>query len=461
MPIIVHNPPIVFHPIMSPTKKCAASIIFTLTFAVLNHKAQAQTIDLKLTAAISKISEVAQILATENHAPISKESALSVCITTIDPIALQLVSPQAGIENQLAFALKKIESEKLDKAIDSCINAMVAISGSTAEYKPAPAVGGTPAANLGGIGVDTQAHSNGVQIVNVYSNAPAQVMGLKPSDIVTSINGVSLVGLPLQEAISLFKGALNSSVSVSVIRAGLVSPIVFQGKREKIQQETLVFRDYPDALYVRYHSFSEGSTLKALAQGLDKRRNEKLFFKQLIIDLRYCTGGEFSTLIELIKLHVGDQATLLKVQKKDQLDTITASNARFNHSAASLVSSGHHAKNWADQLRTVPIVVLVNNRTASGAEVFAAALKDNNRAKIMGEKTAGFANLDTVKYVDDSKGFLRLTTAHMLRANGEQLHGVGLIPDIVLTSKGASITGINDIDIRDLWLESALAQVAR
>jgi carboxyl-terminal processing protease len=434
-------------------------LIIVFLFSLIGQTTHAQPTDPKFVAAVSKIREITEILVSENHPAINRDSAEHACAAAIDPTTENSVSTKSNGEAKLISALKKIEPGKIDKAVDDCLNSMAALSGPNTEIKPIPAVG-TTASDFGGIGVETQEHSDGLLVISVVSKAPAEAMGLKPNDIITSVNGVRLVGMPLQAAVQLFKGAPRTAISVSVRRPGLENPVTLQGKREVIQIETVLFRDYQNTLYVRYRTFS-GKSLRELAEALNTRRKEKVLFKQMIVDLRFCTGGDYYTMIELLTFHLDAQATLFKVQKKEQIETVTTNNAPFNHTSSALVSSGQYPTDWPDQLRKIPIVVLVNKMTASGAEVFASALKDNNRAKLIGESTAGITNLDTIKYVDQSKSYIRLTTGHMLRANGEKIHNVGITPDIIMASQGITISDINVINSIDPWLESALVEVAR
>ncbi len=282
----------------------------------------------------------------------------------------------------------------------------------------------------GGLGIEVTAQDGFVKVVSPMDGTPAFRAGIKSGDFLTAIDGKSIVGLPLNEAVKQMRGAVGSTISVTVVREN-VEPFDVSLTREVIRPEVVKTRAIGDVGYLRITTFNE-QTVKALDAGLEKVRKEvKGGLKGLVLDLRDNPGGLLEASIEVTSRFVngGEVVSTRGRRETDQ--------RRYNAVRAS-------------RFPDVPMVVLINGGSASAAEIVAGALQDRKRAVVMGLTSFGKGSVQTVLPLGPGKGAMRLTTSRYYTPSGRSIQGAGIEPDYEVAP-----VRLSDKDIEDLKTRAA------
>jgi carboxyl-terminal processing protease len=265
--------------------------------------------------------------------------------------------------------------------------------------------------HFGGIGLELTAKSGVLQVISPIDGTPAAAAGLRPGDLITAVNGKTLAGVSLNDAITEMRGPPNTKVSLIVKRQGQDNPIVLTLTRQIIHINTVTSRLMGDVGVVRISEFTEQTNaglhtaLRALrAEGGGRLRG-------LILDLRNDPGGLLGQAISV---------------SNDFLDSGGIVSTRGRHADDNESWSARPDQNLAAGL---PIVVLTNNGTASAAEIVAGALQDNRRALVLGTRTFGKGSVQTL-FPLQGNGAIRLTTARYYTPSGRSIQGVGITPNV-------------------------------
>ncbi|HPN06874.1 MAG TPA: S41 family peptidase, partial [Hyphomonadaceae bacterium] len=243
----------------------------------------------------------------------------------------------------------------------------------------------------------------------------------------TAIDGKSIVGLPLNDAVKQMRGEINSAISVTVVREG-VEPFDVSLNREVIRPVVVKQKMVGDVGYVRITTFNE-QTVKSLDKALEDTRKGAL--KGLVLDLRDNPGGLLEASIEVTSRFVNGGEV---VSTRGRHDT---DSKRYNAVRA-------------NRYPNVPIVVLVNGGSASAAEIVAGALQDRERAVVLGVTSFGKGSVQTVLPLGPNKGAMRLTTSRYYTPSGKSIQGAGIEPDVEVAQ-----IRLSDKDIADLKTRAA------
>lgn len=260
--------------------------------------------------------------------------------------------------------------------------------------------------NFVGIGVyltkDTQ--KNAVVIISPIKDTPAHEAGLLPGDIITKVDGVSYTGEQLTEASNKIKGEEGTNVKLEILRDGKTLTFDITRRTVKVNHvENKVINN--NIGYIKFNTFDEGCS-DEFKEKLEELKNKNV--KSLIIDIRNNGGGIVDEAIEIADFMTPKDATLLITVDKNNNEEIT--------------------KSKEDAIIDVPIVVLTNENTASASEILAAALKDNNKATIVGTKTYGKGVIQELLTLTDGSG-LKITTNEYFTPNRSKINEVGIQPD--------------------------------
>jgi carboxyl-terminal processing protease len=282
----------------------------------------------------------------------------------------------------------------------------------------------------GGLGIEVTAQDGFVKVVSPMDGTPASRAGIKSGDFLTAIDGKSIVGLPLNDAVKQMRGAIGSAINVTVVREN-VEPFDVSLTREVIRPEVVKTKAIGDVGYLRITTFNE-QTVKALDRGLEQvRKDVRGGLKGLVLDLRDNPGGLLEASIEVTSRFVngGEVVSTRGRRESDQRRYNAVRAARFPD---------------------VPIVVLVNGGSASAAEIVAGALQDRKRAVIMGTTSFGKGSVQTVLPLGPGKGAMRLTTSRYYTPAGRSIQGAGIEPDIEVAA-----VRLSDKDIAELKTRAA------
>jgi len=265
--------------------------------------------------------------------------------------------------------------------------------------------------DIGAIGVEGVMDGSEFRILHVFDNSPATKAGLRIGDHIASIDGKTLESLQAGEAMTMLRGPIGSKVNVAFRRPGQ-QPFAIDFTREVVRNDEVKAKLDRGIAYIRVSQLVATSASR-LRNAIDRLKSEAggrpLSY---ILDLRNDPGGLLDQAVAVAKFFL---------DKGDVLTTQT----RHPENVQSYTAIGK------DMTEGAPIVVLINEQTASGAEIIAAALRDNHRAILMGSRSYGQGSIQTIMPIP-GHGALRLTTAYIQTPSGRLLQGVGLEPDIAV-----------------------------
>jgi carboxyl-terminal processing protease len=268
-----------------------------------------------------------------------------------------------------------------------------------------------------GIGIEISLKDRILTVVSPIEGTPAYQAGLKAGDQILKINGTSAKNITLMEAVKQIRGAKGSKVTLTINREGFQHPKDVVIVREIIPIRSVKARILDDGIgYVRLTNFQD-STDHDLQAYLKKMKQRLVPFKGLILDLRNDPGGLLEQAVR-----VSDEFL------KGGLIVYTEGRSR-NQNMRFFARPTEEGK-----LATTPIVVLINEGSASASEIVAGALKDQKRAVIVGTKSFGKGSVQTIIPLDDGSA-LRLTTALYFTPSGITINEKGIQPDVVVEEK--------------------------
>ncbi len=264
---------------------------------------------------------------------------------------------------------------------------------------------------FGGLGIEVTQENGYIKVVSPIDDTPAARAGVKAGDLITALDGKTVQGLSLNDAVDHMRGAPNSKITLTIKRDGVDKPIELSMMREVIKIQVIKSKLLPDNIgYVRLTQFTEqadSGLRKAVAQ-LKTQAGGHL--TALIFDLRNDPGGLL------------DQAVAVA---GDFIDSGEIVSTRARHQED---SQRWDAKS-GDIIEGVPIVALINGGSASSSEIVAGALQDHRRAVLLGTRSFGKGSVQTVIPLPGN-GAMRLTTARYYTPSGRSIQGLGITPDV-------------------------------
>jgi carboxyl-terminal processing protease len=265
--------------------------------------------------------------------------------------------------------------------------------------------------NFFGIGIHIGLKDNNLLVISPIEGTPAQKAGLKPFDIISSINEDSTKGISLEEAVSKIRGEKGTKVSLGIQRDGVSDNLIIDIIRDKIQiksiKESIILTN--NIGYIRLMTFESKDTYQEVKDAVAKLKN--MGMEKLILDLRFNGGGLLQNALDISGLFIGNEVVVKTVARKN-----------FEQS---LISRVHHP------IFQGPLALLVNGASASASEIVAGAIKDHKKGIIAGTQTFGKASVQEVIQIIDESAIL-LTTAKYLTPSGTNINKVGITPDIII-----------------------------
>ena len=269
---------------------------------------------------------------------------------------------------------------------------------------------------FGGLGIVIGMRDGDLMIIAPLPDTPAWTAGLKPKDKIIKIGDQATINMSLNEAVELMRGKIGTKVSLTVIRDPNPEPMTVQLTRAVIKivsvQAKLLEDSKGEVAYIKIKNFQE-ETKAEVKNKLKNLRASAKNFKGVILDLRNNPGGLLNQAIHISDLFLERGTIVLTVGADDKIKEVDEARAFGTEPP-------------------YPMVVLVNQKSASASEIVAGALKNNNRAIILGENTFGKGSVQSVYTLKDGSA-LKLTIAQYLTPGNESIQSVGIIPDISLT----------------------------
>jgi len=308
-----------------------------------------------------------------------------------------------------------VEPVSDDKLIEYALNGMLTSLDPHSSYMNEKSFGDMKIqtkGEFGGLGIEVTMENGLVKVVSPIDDTPAARAGVKPGDFISEIDGTPVMGLTLADAVEKMRGPIGTSIRVSILREGLKEPLILTLKRDLIKIQSVRSRSEEDVAYLRITSFSE-NTSDALKTAFEKEKKTiGVKLKGVVLDLRNNPGGLL------------DQAIAVSDAFLDHGEIVSTRSRKPEDSRRYSATSG-------DMADGLPMVVLINEGSASASEIVAGALKDHKRAVILGVKSFGKGSVQTVIPID-GHGALRLTTARYYTPSGVSIQATGIMPDITV-----------------------------
>ncbi|KAA1161627.1 S41 family peptidase [Pseudoalteromonas fuliginea] len=271
-----------------------------------------------------------------------------------------------------------------------------------------------------GLGIEVKNIDEQMTIIDVVNNSPAKNAGILPNDIIISINNHTIATLTIDQVAALIRDSKFASIHLTVQRNTNKTHIPFDVTRTQIDLESVTSQLLDTGTgYLAINSFSNHTLHEVAIQVAAMQSHYGYPLKGLVIDLRDNPGGTLKSAVAVSDLFL-------------QSGTIVTTKGRFFDA-----NQAFYAKH-GDVLKGAPIVVLINENSASAAEILAAALKDNNRAKIVGSQSFGKGSVQSLIPLGDGNTALKLTTAKYFTPSGKSIDGVGITPDVAINQTNLS-----------------------
>lgn len=270
---------------------------------------------------------------------------------------------------------------------------------------------------FGGLGIEVTQENGFVKVVAPIEGTPADRAGLQPNDLITHVDGDSVLGLTLNEAVDLMRGPVGSDIKITVLREGETEPFDVDITRETITIQAVRSHLEGDAVVLRITTFNE-QTYPSLEDQIAARIEEAGGIdkvKGFIIDLRNNPGGLLDQAIQVTDAFL-DLGEIVSTRGRDPRDA-----DRYNATPGDLTEGK-------------PIVVLINGGSASASEIVAGALQDHRRAIVVGTQSFGKGSVQTIIPVQDD-GAMRLTTARYYTPSGRSIQALGVAPDVLVEQR--------------------------
>ncbi|PUE64937.1 S41 family peptidase [Arcobacter caeni] len=266
---------------------------------------------------------------------------------------------------------------------------------------------------FGGLGITVGMRDGALTVISPIDDTPAFKAGIKPLDIILKIDNTSSINMTLDEAVTLMRGNPQTDITLTVVRKGELKPLEIKMKRDIIKIQSVFAKtiENTDLLYFRVSSFDAKVT-----EDLEKIITTNKTAKGFILDLRNNPGGLLSQAIGVVNLFV-DKGIIVSQKGRNADD-----EEKFEASASKTKTR-------------LPLVVLVNEGSASASEIVSGSLQDHKRAVIVGEKTFGKGSVQAVLPIENDRSEnIKLTIAKYYLPSGRTIQATGVTPDVIVNS---------------------------
>lgn len=267
---------------------------------------------------------------------------------------------------------------------------------------------------FGGLGIEVTQEEGFVKVVSPIDGTPADEAGIEAGDFITHVDGESVLGLTLDDAVEMMRGPVGSEIVITVIREGVDDPFDVTIIRDTIKLTAVRSRTVGDTVVLRVTTFND-QTYPNLKEGLERQIEEAGGMDAIngvVLDLRNNPGGLLTQSIRVSDAFL-EAGEIVSTRGRDPQD-----GERFNATEGDLIDGK-------------PMVVLINGGSASASEIVAGALQDHRRAIVVGTKSFGKGSVQTVMPLRQ-EGAMRLTTARYYTPSGRSIQALGISPDIVV-----------------------------
>ena len=270
---------------------------------------------------------------------------------------------------------------------------------------------------FGGLGIEIGMEAGVVKVISPIDGTPADKAGIKAGDYIVKIGEEQVQGKSLMEAVKLMRGPVGTSIDLTIRRKSIKRPLKFKVSRKIIEVQSVnskIISKEKNIGYIRLKSFNENSDNQFLKIIKKFEKNSKI--KNYVIDLRNNPGGLLTQAINITDFFLDDG------------EIVSTKGRKISETRKFFARRG-------DEVKGKPIIVLINNGSASAAEIFAGALKDHKRAIILGESSYGKGSVQSIIPLRNGGG-MRLTISKYYLPSGKSISEVGVTPDILVEETG-------------------------
>ena len=273
----------------------------------------------------------------------------------------------------------------------------------------------TTSGEYGGLGMEVTSRDDFITIVSPIADTPAERAGLRTNDRIIAVDGTSIGGISVSDAVDLMRGAVGDPVTITISR-GTEESFDVTLVRDTIPLRSIASRMEDDIPYIRVAGFNARTTQNLLEAIVDLESEFGGPLPGLVLDMRNNPGGLLDQAVGVTSMFL-DGGEVVSTRNRDPRDT-----QRYN-------------ARQGDRLSGSPIVVLINGGSASAAEIVAGALQDRERAQLIGMTSFGKGSVQSiVRLPGQNNGALRLTTGRYYTPAGRSIQGTGIVPDIQISS---------------------------
>ena len=261
--------------------------------------------------------------------------------------------------------------------------------------------------SFGGLGIEITTDKGFIKIVSPIDDTPAQKAGVQAGDYITHLDGTSVVDMTLKEAIDVMRGEVGEPITITIVR-GTEKPFDIEIKRDIIKVQSVKHRVINNVGVLRISTFNEQTTvgLKKSIEELEGSENPPIGY---VLDLRNNPGGLLNESVTVTDVFL-EKGEIVSIRGREKKDVQVFSAKK------------------GDMINGKPLIILINEGSASASEIVAGALQDHDRAVIMGIKSFGKGSVQTIVPIDS--GAVRLTIAKYYTPSGDSIQAVGIIPDV-------------------------------
>ena len=361
-------------------------IITTIILLNISNKVYSQNVD-KLYEKIDLFSEVLEKIQNEYVEEVDQAETMDAAING----ALQSLDPYSAYMNPEVFKESQQETS----------------------------------GEFGGLGIEVTMEAGVVKVITPIDDTPAAKAGVKAGDYIVRINGEQVQGKTLMEAVNLMRGPVGTSIEITIMRKGLKKAKIIKITREVIQVRSVISKQIQNKVgYLRLRAFNQnsGSQLKKEISKIEKNKKTVGY----ILDLRNNPGGLLSQAIKIADFFLDDG------------EIVSTNGRKARENKKFFARKG-------DKINGKPLIVLINNGSASASEIVAGALQDQKRAVLLGETTYGKGSVQSIIPLKN-RGAIRLTVSKYYLPSGKSISEVGVIPDIKVEEKGEDFSINTDTD---------------
>ena len=377
------------------------------------------------------------------------------------PVLAQSTQERTNIYEQLDLfgdIFERIRAqyvEKVDEAdlIEAAINGMLTSLDPHSSYLPpdvAEEMRFQTRGEFGGLGIEVTQRDGFVLVVSPMDGTPAAEAGIEAGDYITHVDGESVLGLTLSQAVDMMRGPVGSEIIITVVREGEEEPFEVSIIRDTIKLKAVRVRTESKSIILRVTTFND-QTYDNLSEGIITQIEKAGGINNIegfVLDLRNNPGGLLSQAIKVSDAFL-EKGEIVSTRGRDPSD-----GDRYNATPDDLAQGK-------------PIVVLINGGSASASEIVAGALQDHQRAIVVGTKSFGKGSVQTVMPLRDNAA-MRLTTARYYTPSGRSIQALGVSPDIIVEQPRPLLTEIeeksnrrNESDLRGSLDNDSLSEEER